>query len=86
MRTVLKFIGFLLAMMLFVRYGQFVQATFASAVKADVGIGLVVAAISCSDPVAECVSLAPVLGEERAQCYCLSFQAACRAQDCQYNR
>ena len=45
MRTVLKFIGFLPAMMLFGVYGQFVQAIFASVAKANAGIGLVVAAI-----------------------------------------
>ena len=45
MRTVLKFIGFLLAMMAFGGYGQFVQAIFTSAAKANAGIGLVVAAI-----------------------------------------
>lgn len=44
-RTVLKFIGFLLAMMAFGVYGQFVQAIFTSAAKANAGIGLVVAAI-----------------------------------------
>ena len=45
MRTVLKFIGFLLAMMAFGVYGQFLQAIFTSAAKANTGIGLVVAAI-----------------------------------------
>ena len=45
MRTVLKFIGFLLAIMAFGVYGQFVQAIFTGAAKANAGIGLVVAAI-----------------------------------------
>lgn len=45
MRALLKIIGFLLAMMAFGVYGQFVQAIFASAAKANAGIGLVVAAM-----------------------------------------
>ena len=44
MRIILKVIGFLLAMMAFGVYGQFVQAIFASTTKANAGIGLVVAA------------------------------------------
>ena len=51
MRTVLKFIGFLLAMMAFGVYGQFLQAIFTSAAKANGGIGLVVAAIFYPVPI-----------------------------------
>ena len=82
MRTVLKFIGFLLAMMAFGVYGQFVQVIFTSAAKANAGIGLVVAAIFY--PVA--IPLASVLGEGRTQCHCLSFRVVYCTQDCQHNR
>ena len=45
MKTIMKVIGFLIAMMAFGVYGQFVQAIFVSVAKANAGIGLVVAAI-----------------------------------------
>ena len=44
-RTVLKFIGFLLAMMAFGVYGRFVQAIFTSATEANASKGLVMAAM-----------------------------------------
>ena len=45
MRTVLKFIGFLLVMMAFGVYGQFIQAVFTGAAKANASKGLVMAAM-----------------------------------------